>query len=69
MHTIPAHQGDTELTEVFSSDLVLEQFNVNMSGTSIKFAPSYKPTPNGLLVSGFKAYVLPAGTPLTRPKT
>ncbi len=63
VHTIHAHQGDTELTEVFSSDLVLEQFNVNMSGTSIKFAPSYKPTPNGLLVSGFRAHVLPAGTP------
>jgi len=42
MHTIHARQGDTELTEVFSSDLILEQFNVNMSGISIKFAPSYK---------------------------
>ncbi len=63
VHTIHAKQGETELTEVFSSDLILEQFNVNMSGTSIKFAPSYKPTPNGLLVSGFRAHVLPAGTP------
>ena len=33
VHTIHAKQGDTELTEVFSSDLVLEQFNVNMNGT------------------------------------
>jgi hypothetical protein len=63
VHTIHAHQGDTELTEVFSTDLILEQFNVNMSGTSIKFAPTYKPTPKGLLVSGFRAHVLPAGTP------
>jgi hypothetical protein len=63
VHTIHARQGDTELTEVFSSDLILEQFNVNMSGISIKFAPSYKPTPNGLLVSSFRAHVVPAGTP------
>jgi hypothetical protein len=61
VHTIHAKQGDTELTEVFSSDLILEQFNVNMSGISIKFAPSYKPTPKGLLVSAFRAHVVPAG--------
>jgi hypothetical protein len=62
VHTIHAHEGDTELTEVFSPDLILEQFNVNMNGTSIKFAPTYKPTPKGLLVSGFRAHVVPAGT-------
>ena len=42
-HTIHAQQGDTELTEVFSSDLILEQFNVNMNGISIKFAPPISP--------------------------
>ena len=64
VHTIHAKQGDTELTEVFSSDLILQQFNVNMSGTSIKFFPSYKPSPQGLLVSGFRAHVNPVGAPL-----
>ena len=62
-HTIHAKQGGMELTEVFSSDLVLEQFNVNMSGTSIKFSPAYMPTPQGLLVRGFEAHILPVGAP------
>ncbi len=61
-HTIHAKQAGTELTEVFSSDLVLRQFNVDMSGVSIKFSPAYKPTQQGLLVDGFEAHILPAGT-------
>jgi hypothetical protein len=63
VHTIRAKQGGTELTEVFSSDLVLEQFDVNLSGTSIKFTPVYEPTPQGLLVNAFEARILPAGAP------
>jgi hypothetical protein len=63
VHTIHARQGDTELTEVFSNQLILEEFNVNMSGTSIKFFPSYHWTPQGLLVSNFRAHVNPVGTP------
>jgi len=62
-HMIHAKQGDTELTEVFSSDLVLEQFNVNMSGAKINFLPAYKSTPQGLLVNAFEAHILPAGAP------
>jgi hypothetical protein len=60
-HQIHAKQGETELTEIFNNELVLEQFNVVLSGTSIKFEPTYKPTPQGLLVSGFVAHILPAG--------
>jgi hypothetical protein len=63
VHTIHAKQGGTEMTEVFSSDLVLEQFNVDLSGTSIKFTPAYEPTPRGLLVNAFEARILPAGAP------
>jgi hypothetical protein len=62
-HTIHAEQGTTALTEVFSSDLVLKQFNVVMSGTSIKFSPVYKPTDQGLLVNGFVAHIQPDGAP------
>lgn len=62
VHTIHARQGGTELTEIFTSDLVLEQFNVNMSGTAIRFSPVYKPTPQGLLVRAFEAHIQPAGT-------
>ena len=61
VHTIHAKQGSTELTEIFSNSLVLEQFNVNLSGTSIKFSPAYTPTPQGLLVNGFVAHILPVG--------
>lgn len=60
-HTIHAKQGETELTEVFNRDLVLEQFNVVLSGTSIQFAPAYESTPQGLLVNAFSADILPAG--------
>jgi hypothetical protein len=58
VHTIHAKQGETELTEIFSSDLVLEQFNVNMNGMSIKFLPTYKPSPQGLLVHAFEAHIV-----------
>jgi len=61
VHTIHANQSGTELTEVFTNELVLEQFNVNMNGTSIKFLPVYAATQQGLLVSAFVAHVLPAG--------
>ena len=60
-HRIHTKQGDTDLTEIFSPDLVLQHFNVNMQGVSIKFSPTYKPTPQGLLVSAFEAHILPSG--------
>ena len=60
-HTIHAAQAGTDLVEVFSSDLLLQQFNIVLNGTSIKFSPAYTPTPQGLLVSGFKAHILPSG--------
>jgi hypothetical protein len=61
VHTIHASQGGTELTEVFDNNQVLEQFNVVMSGTSIKFSPTYTPTAQGLLVNRFAAHIQPAG--------
>ena len=62
-HTIHTTQSGTELTEIFSSDLVLEHFNVDLNGTSIKFSPAYTSTPQGLLVNKFEAHILPAGAP------
>jgi hypothetical protein len=62
-HTIHAEQGGTALTEIFSNDLLLKNFNVNMNGTSIRFQPDYKATEQGLLVSSFQAHVQPAGVP------
>jgi hypothetical protein len=62
-HTIHAKQGDTEVTEILSSDLVLEQFNVVLNGASVKFSPVFKPTAQGLLVNRFVAHILAAGAP------
>jgi len=62
-HTIHAQQGETALTETFSSDLLLEHFDVDMNGISIKFQPAYKSTDQGLLVKSFQAHVQPAGVP------
>ena len=42
--------------------MVLQQFNVAMSGAKIEFAPTYKSTPNGLLVSAFTAHIQSPGT-------
>ena len=60
-HTIHAKDGSTELTEIFNNNLVLEHFNVTLSGTSIKLAPTFEPTPQGLLVKAFSTEIIPAG--------
>jgi hypothetical protein len=60
-HTIHAKQGTTELTEIFNNNLVLEHFNVTLAGTSIKLAPTFEPTPQGLLVKAFSTEIVPAG--------
>jgi hypothetical protein len=62
-HTIHAEQGDMALTETFSSDLLLQHFDVDMKTVSIKFQPAYTPTDLGLLVKSFQAHVQPAGSP------
>jgi hypothetical protein len=60
-HTIHAMDGQTSLTEVLDPTGVLTQFKVEMAGAKISFDPSYKPTPNGLLVSSFAAVIQPPG--------
>lgn len=60
-HIIHAKQGTTELTETFNSSLVLEHFDVTLAGTSIKFAPLFETTPQGMLVKSFSADIHPAG--------
>lgn len=61
-HTIHAEQGGVAMTEIFSSDLLLQHFDVDMKSVSIKFQPAYKPTDQGLLVKSFQAHVQPAGS-------
>jgi len=60
-HTIHAMDGTTSLTEVLDEEGVLKQFRVDMGRAKISFDPSYKPTPNGLLVSSFAALIQPPG--------
>ena len=54
-------QGATEVTETLGSSLLLEHFDVNLNGSSIKLIPSYQSTEKGLLVTGFQAQLLPQG--------
>lgn len=62
-HRIHADAGETSLTEVFDNGLVLQHFDVVTGGLSVKFAPTYKPTDNGLLVDAFQAHIQPPGVP------
>jgi len=61
-YKVIAAQGDSTVTEHFDPKLVLQEFHVAMSGASINFAPSYKATDKGLLVSSFIARIQPPGT-------
>jgi hypothetical protein len=60
-YKIHTESAGTTLTEIFSSSLLLEQFNVGLNGTTINFSPSYKSTDKGLLVSSFLAHIIPPG--------
>jgi hypothetical protein len=63
VNTIHAQDSDVSLTETFTNDMLLEHFDVDQNGISIKFQPAYKPTGQGLLVKSFQAKVQPAGVP------
>jgi len=60
-HTIHTMDGSASITEVLDAANVVKQFNVETGGAKIDFEPSYKPTPNGLLVSGFAVRIQPPG--------
>jgi hypothetical protein len=58
-YKLAAAQGGTSVTERFDSQLVLEEFRVAINGMAADFAPSYKPSAKGLLISGFTANIQP----------
>jgi hypothetical protein len=63
-YTLHAEDNGTQLTEFFNRDLVLEEFNVAMNGSALRFTPSYKATGKGMLVSSFVAHIqAPGKTP------
>ena len=59
--TIQGEQNGTQVTEIFSNEMILQHFNVITSGVSIRFAPSYQSTEKGLLVNHFDANIEPVG--------
>jgi hypothetical protein len=59
--TLHGDQNGTEVTEIFSNDLILQHFDVVTGGASIKFSPVYQPTEKGLLVNRFDAMIQAAG--------
>jgi hypothetical protein len=61
--TIHGEQNGTQVTEVFSNEMILQHFNVVTHGVSIQFAPSYQSTEKGLLVNRFDAHIEPLGQP------
>jgi len=62
-YKLHAKTSDTEVTEELDNQLLLTQFDVAMSQARVTFSPTYKTTDKGLLVDGFLAHILPAGTP------
>jgi hypothetical protein len=59
--TVHGEQNGTEVTEIFSNEMILQHFNVLTGGMSIKFDPAYQRTEKGLLVNRFDAHIQPAG--------
>jgi hypothetical protein len=62
-YTIHAEQAGTSVTEEIDNQLLINHYSVVMDQSRVNFAPTYKPTDKGLLVNGFLAHILPAGSP------
>ena len=56
-----AKPGQRVFSVTLQNKPALKDFDVVLNGADIRFAPSYKYTEKGLLVSGFLAHILPAG--------
>jgi hypothetical protein len=61
--TLHSASNGMDVTEVFSNDLLLEEFDVIAGGNSIKYKPTYKATAQGLLVEGFLAHIQQGNNP------
>ncbi len=60
-HRIQANANGISLDELIDTRLVLREFDVVSGGAVVNFAPSYKSTDQGLLVSAFHAHLQPPG--------
>lgn len=61
--TLHKASNGTDVTEVFSNDLLVKEFDVITGGNSIKFEPTYKATAQGLLVDAFLAHIQQMSNP------
>lgn len=57
--TMHAKTSESEVTEIFGNDLILQHFNVISGGNNVRFDPFYSQTPQGLLVNRFHALIRP----------
>lgn len=57
--TMHAKTSDSDVTEVFGNDLILQHFNVISGGNNVRFDPTYSQTAQGLLVNHFHALIRP----------
>ena len=61
--TLHKASNGSEMTEVFSNDLLVEEFDMVTGGNSVKVKPTYKATAQGLLMEGFLMHVQQMGNP------
>lgn len=52
-----SEQSGATVDEVFSNDLLLLEYDVIAGGNVVKFEPTYKATPQGLLVERFRIHI------------
>ncbi|HEY1903991.1 MAG TPA: hypothetical protein VGG56_16270 [Terracidiphilus sp.] len=62
-YTLRLNDKNHSVAEEFDRNLLLKQFVVNGSGSSVNIAPIFEPTSSGLLLSSFVARIQPAGAP------
>ena len=62
-HRIRRGLNGSSLTEEVDSSLILKHFDLVTSGLTVRVASTYRPTDQGMLVSGFLASYQPSGAP------
>lgn len=62
-YTLRSKDKQHSLTEEFDSNLILKRSIATDSGSTVDIAPSFQPTDQGLLVSGFTAQIRPSSSP------
>jgi hypothetical protein len=59
----PAASEGHSVSEDFDQKLLLTHYTLVDAGSTASLTPAFEPTPQGLLISGFDAFLQPAGAP------